>query len=76
MPLESADDPVTYQRSTDNEGGSIHCSTISCIALVGSISIAYRLSNPFTFVASLENFWPKASDKLWAGSVDYQDIVR
>ena len=64
------------QRRTDNEEGSVHCSTISCIALVGSISIAYRLSNPFTFVASLENFWPKASDKLWAGSVDYRDIIQ
>lgn len=49
---------------------SIHCSTISWIALVGSISIANRLSNPLTFVASFENFWPKASDKLCAGSVD------
>ena len=34
----------------------LHCSTISWIALVGSISIAERLSNPWTLVASLENF--------------------
>lgn len=34
------------------------------------ITIAYRLSKPFTSVASLENFWPKASDKLCAGSVE------
>lgn len=48
-----------------------HCSTISCIALVGSISIANKLSNPFTLVASFENFWPNASERLCAGSVDY-----
>ena len=49
----------------------VHCSIISCRELVGSISIAYRLSNPFTFVASLENFWPNASERLCAGSVVY-----
>jgi hypothetical protein len=32
--------------------------------------MANRLSNPLTFVASLENFWPNASERLWAGSVD------
>ena len=48
----------------------VHCSTISWMALVGSISIAKRLSKPLTFVASFENFWPNASDKLCAGSVD------
>lgn len=48
-----------------------HWSTISWIALVGSISIAKRLLNPLTFVASFENFWPKASERLCAGSVDY-----
>jgi hypothetical protein len=31
---------------------------------LGSISIAYRLSNPLTFVASLPNFCENASDKL------------
>jgi hypothetical protein len=58
------DDMMTEQRNA-------HCSTISWIELVGSISIAYRLSNPFTFVASLENFWPNASERLCAGSVDF-----
>ncbi len=42
----------------------VHCSTISCMALVGSISMAYRLSKPFTLVASFENFCPKASERL------------
>ncbi|SRR5258706_6062403 len=37
---------------------------------VESISIAYKLSKPLTLVASLLNFWPKASDRLCAGSVD------
>lgn len=37
---------------------------------MGSISIAYRFLKPLTRVASFENFWPNASDKLWAGSVD------
>jgi len=46
-------------------------SIISCKLPLGSISIANRLSNPFTFVASLPNFWENASDKLCAGSVDY-----
>ena len=41
------------------------------MALVGSISIANRLSKPLTFVASLENFCPNASERLCAGSVDY-----
>jgi hypothetical protein len=40
------------------------------MALVGSISMAWRFSNPFTFVASLENFCPNASERLCAGSVD------
>lgn len=40
------------------------------MALVGSISIAKRFSKPFTFVASLENFCPNASERLCAGSVD------
>ena len=37
---------------------------------VGSISIALRLVKPFTLVASLPNFCEKASERLWAGSVD------
>jgi hypothetical protein len=40
------------------------------MVLVGSISIADRLSKPFAFVASFENFWPKVSERLCAGSVD------
>lgn len=45
-------------------------SIISCKLELGSISIAYRLSKPLTLVASLPNFWEKASDRLCAGSVD------
>lgn len=45
-------------------------SIISCKLPFGSISIANRFSNPFTFVASFPNFWEKASDRLCAGSVD------
>jgi hypothetical protein len=33
-------------------------------------TIAERFVNPLTSVASLLNFCPKASDKLWAGSVE------
>jgi hypothetical protein len=46
-------------------------SIISCKLPLGSISIANRLSNPLTFVASFPNFWENASDRLCAGSVDY-----
>lgn len=46
------------------------------MALVGSISIAKRLSKPFTFVASLENFCPNASERLCAGSVDCVRVRR
>ena len=49
---------------------NVHCSIISCNELVGSISMAYKFSNPFTCVASFENFWPNASERLCAGSVD------
>jgi hypothetical protein len=71
MPFESAG----VARCQQDKSGvvrcqRVHCSTISWIALVGSISIADKLSNPLTFVASLENFCPKASDRLCAGSVD------
>ena len=71
MPFWSATEEVSDEEwKSDDEGCLLHCSTISWITLVGSISIAYRLSNPFTLVASLENFWPKASERLCAGSVD------
>lgn len=33
-------------------------------------TIANKLVKPFTFVGILENFWSKASDMLWAGSVE------
>ncbi|KAH3682556.1 hypothetical protein WICPIJ_006468 [Wickerhamomyces pijperi] len=36
----------------------------SCMLEEGSISIQDRLSIPVTFLASLPNFSPKASDKL------------
>lgn len=36
--------------------------------------MANRLSKPLTLVASFENFWPNASDRLCAGSVDYQEM--
>lgn len=72
MPLESAMQTLSREDKGISERGS-HCSTISCIALVGSISMAYRLLKPLTFVASLENFWPNASDRLCAGSVDYEN---
>jgi hypothetical protein len=39
-------------------------SIISCKLPFGSISIAYRLSNPLTLVASLPNFWENASERL------------
>jgi hypothetical protein len=48
----------------------IQLSIISCKLPLGSISIANRLSNPFTLVASLPNFCENASDRLCAGSVD------
>ena len=48
----------------------VQFSIISCKLPFGSISIAKRLSKPFTFVASLPNFCEKASERLWAGSVD------
>ena len=60
---------LSHQTSS-SDSHYAHCSTISWIALVGSISIANKFSNPFTFVASFENFWPNASDRLCAGSVD------
>lgn len=37
---------------------------MSCMDALGSISIAKRLSNPLTLVASLPNFWEKASERL------------
>jgi hypothetical protein len=39
-------------------------------SIVGSTSMANRLVNPLTRVGSFENFWSKASDRLWAGSVE------
>ena len=48
----------------------VQFSIISCKLPFGSISIANRLSNPLTLVASLLNFWEKASERLCAGSVD------
>ena len=32
--------------------------------------MAKRLSNPLTRLGTLENFWLKASEMLWAGSVE------
>lgn len=37
---------------------------MSCIEALGSISIALRFVKPFTRVASLPNFWEKASERL------------
>jgi len=37
--------------------------------------MAERLVNPLTRVASLLNFCPKASDKLWAGSVEIKSTL-
>lgn len=68
IPFESAGRQLVYEECVHGFG-HVHWSTISWIELEGSISIADRLSKPFTFVASLENFWPNASDRLCAGSV-------
>lgn len=73
IPFESAKGTKNVSKLQIPELWPLHCSTISWIALVGSISIAYRFSKPLTLVASFENFWPKASDRLWAGSVDYNN---
>lgn len=43
---------------------------MSCMLALGSISIANKLLNPFTLLASLPNFCENASDKLCAGSVE------
>lgn len=41
---------------------------------MGSISITHKLSNPWTKVASWENYWSNASERLWAGSVDINKV--
>lgn len=45
-------------------------SIISWIEPVGSISMANKLEKPVTRVGDLLNFWPNASLRLWAGSVE------
>lgn len=54
------------------QAGILHVqpSTRSFIDAVGSISIAERFVKPLTRVASLPNFWEKASERLCAGSVE------
>ena len=37
---------------------------------LGSTSMAYKFLNPFTNIGTLLNFWSKASEILWAGSVE------
>lgn len=61
--LVSCTDPSAGWFSTPHKA-NVHDSIISCRLPLGSISIAYRLSNPLTFVASLPNFCENASDKL------------
>lgn len=65
--------PSTLQESRARH---LQFSIISCKLPFGSISIAYKLSKPFTLVASLLNFWEKASERLCAGSVDFEDQRR
>src|SRR5271168_2356309 len=66
-PCSSANNPGAHQTAIfdiragrNNKQGmeeeDAHASIISLMDPLGSISIAYRLSNPFTFVASLLNF--------------------
>lgn len=48
----------------------------SCMLPLGSISMALRLSKPLTRRASLPNFCEKASERLWAGSVEMSRTER